>query len=400
MDGKRGWYVVLGTFLAMAITAGASMFVLPVMLEKIMDETKWSLTEISSSVTVFCLAAAVASPLAGQLVVKFGARPVMLGGIAIGALSSWLTAYVHVLWQFYAVVLLGAIGSVASTYVPVASVVARWFVKHRGIATGLAMLSIFIGAAAFTIGTNELLAHQTWREVYKLYAFAWLVAAVPTWIWVRNPDPAEENAYLASIDNHLTTQDDLTLQQALRTRSFWGLSIGDAITGLVFAVFNVHLVLYLTKDLGNADVAASAVGLLNLTQAGGTLLFGVLGDRFRLRPVFVSCYFFPFIAVPLLMIGGHPALAYAFALMAGIPGGGRNALFPVTLVYCFGESNIGAIYGLSNSFFMTGNAFAAVISAQIYERTGSTRAVYSVCMVLLVVSTILVSLIQRKPTKT
>lgn len=398
MDGKRGWLVVLGCFLTMAITAGASMFVMPVMLDAIIKDTGWSLGGVSAALTVWGVGAAVFSPICGLLIDKFGARRMMLFGIVVGSLTAWLTAHAASLWQLYAILLLAAIGNMSCTYVPVSSVVARWFVRRRSAATGIAMLSIFIGASVFLILTNELLKSFSWREVYQIVAMIWLLALVPTLLWVRYPQHDEEEVYLAQMGPAATTEGDLTLAAAVRTRSFWGLSIGDAITGLVFAVFNFHLPYFLTQDLGNADTAAFAAMLLNLATAGGTLLFGILGDRFPFRPLFVSCYFVPFLAVPLLMIGGNPWLAYSFSVFAGTPAGGRNALFPVSLVYCFGETHLGSIYGTSNSAFMLGNAFAPMISAAIYEATGKNSiAVYTVCMGLLVVSTGLVALIQRKP---
>jgi MFS family permease len=168
------------------------------------------------------------------------------------------------------------------------------------------------------------------------------------------------------------------------------------LTGLVFAVFNVHMVYYLTHDLGDEKIAAQAFAALNIALALGTLLFGLLGDKLPLRGVLVSCYFFPAVAMPLLIAGGPAALAFAFAFAAGMPGGGRNALFPVSLVFCFGETHLGAIYGLSNTLFMIGNAVGPALAALVYDNTGSTRLVYAACMGLLIVSAALVALIRRE----
>ena len=398
MDGRRGWLVVFGAFTALSMTSGVGLFVLPVLLDSIIADTGWTLTEVSAAVTVWGLAAAAFSPLCGMLIDKFGARSVMLVGIAIGAFTTYLASRVTALWQLYLVMLLMAIGAMSCTYIPVAAVVARWFVRHRGIATGVAMLAIFVGGATFPIVASNLLDNNTWREVYVIFAATLLVAAVPVALLVRNPPREEEAAYLASVRSLDHSAGDLTLRKAVRTRSFWGLSVGDMLTGLVFAVFNVHLIYYLTRDVGDEKLAAHAFAALNIALASGTLLFGLLGDRLPFRRVFVSCYFVPALAMPLLMIAGPAAaaLAFVFAFAAGTPGGGRNALFPVSLVYCFGETHLGAIYGLSNSLFMIGNAAGPILAALIYDNTGSTRLVYTGCMVLLVVSAALVALIRRE----
>jgi MFS family permease len=396
MDGRRGWWVVFGGFVTLAITSGITLFVLPVLLNEIITETHWSLTQVSAAVTVFGLSAAAISPLCGLVIDRLGARIVILFGVVLSAAATFLLGRVTQLWQLYAVMLLISVGSMSYTYIPVAAVVARWFVKHRGIATGVAMLAIFVGGASFPEISSNLLDTHTWRETYTILAGVILLAAVPTFIWVRNPPEDVEQAYLARVRSSDHTANDLTLRSALRTRSFWGLSVGDMLTGLVFAIFNLHLVFYLTQDLGDEKVAVRVFVALNLALAVGTLLFGLLGDKLPFRTVFVSCYLFPAIAIPLLLFGGPASLAFLFAIAAGTPGGGRNALFPVSLVYCFGETHLGAIYGLSNSLFMIGNAFGPALAAVIYDNTGSTRMVYFTCMALLVVSAALVALIRRE----
>ena len=76
-----------------------------------------------------------------------------------------------------------------------------------------------------------------------------------------------------------------------------------------------------------------------------------------------------------------------------------KALFPLALVRCFGASHMGAIYGLSNSFFLIGNAQGPFIGAYIYDTTGSARPVYALACVLFVVSTLLISLIRQEGRK-
>lgn len=399
MDGRRGWLVVFGTFVALAITSGIEMFVLPVTLGSIIEDTGWSLRQVSAAVTVWGLSAAAFSPVCGWLIDRLGARTMMLCGIVLSAAMTFLTGRVTELWQLYAVMVLFALGGVSCTYIPVAAVVARWFVKHRGLATGIAMLSIFVGGTVFPGVTNELLKEYSWREVYTIFGVLFLAAIVPTAIFVRNPGAAEEQAYLASVRSADHSAGDLALPDALGTRSFWGLSVGDMLTGVVFAVFNVHLIYYLTGDLGDKDTATAVFMSLNIALAMGTIVFGALGDRLPLRGVLVACYLFPVLAMPVLIYGssaGLAALAFAFALIAGFPGGGRNALFPVALVHCFGETHLGAIYGLSNAFFMVGNAAGPYLAAQLYENTGGSQSVYIGCLVLLVVSSALVALIRRE----
>lgn len=397
MDGKRGWWVVFGAFLALAISAGVSFFVLPVMLEKIMADTGWTLTEVSLGITLWCISAGVFSPVLGGLIDRFGARPVMAVGVLGVCGAAQVLPRTHTLPQFYGVlVVLGAAG-MACTYIPVAAVVARWFVKLRGIATGVAMLGLAAGGTVAPLITAELLKGRGWREAYPLLAMGILLAWIPIFLLVKNPSPEEEEAYAAQAGDGIDPAHDLTMRAAAGTRSFWGLTLGDALTGLIFSIFNNHLIFYLTSDLGSGDSATQVYSALQLCLGVGVLVFGPLADRLPMRAILSVCYGLPALATLLLLPPGMTmGLALGFAVVAGLAGGGRAALFPTALVHCFGETHLAMIFGLTNTFFMLGNAAGPVVGAQIYDATTSTRAVYAMCIATLAVSAGLVSLIRTE----
>jgi OFA family oxalate/formate antiporter-like MFS transporter len=401
MDGKQAWWVAFGAFLAITINAGIGFFVTPVMIERIMTEMDWSLTEISLGFTVWGLSAALFSPFCGQWIDRFGSRRMMLLGTGFAFFITLALSQITSLWQFYFLMFLAPFGIMSNTYIPAAAVVARWFVRHRGIATGLVMFGIGVGGSLLPLLTNQLLQVFDWRESYMWVALLQATALIPIALWIRSPDQTQ-SAATASTDGEATialVSRDLTLAQALKTRSFWGLSIGDAITGAVFTIFNVHLVYYLTKDFGSDDTATQVYSALQFCIGFGTLIFGPLADRFMLRKVMIFCYLLPALATGMLLPGGILWLAFLFAFLAGFPGGGRNALFPVALYSSFGETHMGSIYGFSNSFFMVGTAIGPFLAGLLYDSTGDTRIVYSCAIIALVVSTILVSIIkdERRP---
>lgn len=394
MEGKQGWWVVFGSFLALAITAGVGFFSMPVMLGSIIEDTGWSLKEISIGVTIWSLAAAVYSPLCGAMIERFGARRVMMFGTGLGACLTFLTGRVNSLNQFYAIMLISSVAGMSNTYMPVATVVSRWFVRRRGIATGIAMLGLGAGGATLSFIVGRLLAEHTWREIYPILAGILLLSWIPILIWIRDPDPEEEEAYTAEKGEGIDESRDLDLRAALRTRSFWGLSMGDTLTGFIFAIINFHLVYYLTADLENEKTATNVYSVLQICLALGTLVFGPLADRFSIRRVMFVCYLLPALATILLLPGEAAVLAFLFAIVGGMAGGGRSALFPVALVRCFGETHMAVIWGISNSFFMVGNALGPWVGGAVYERTENTQVIYIIWIVVMIVSAFLVSLIR------
>jgi MFS family permease len=399
MDGRRAWWVVVGGFLTITITSGIAFFVLPLMIQSFIEELGWSLTEISFGLTIWGLAAALFSPFLGQWIDRYGARRMMFLGTTFLFFITLLLGQITALWQFYVLMFLAPFGSMANTYIPVAAVVARWFVRHRGLATGIVMFGVGVGGAVVPLVTSTLLQNYGWRLSYTILAFILLLAFIPIILWIRNPTSEEVSLWKegdAGSSSQATMTEDMPLSAALKTRTFWGVSIGDALTGSIFAIFNIHLVYYLTQDFGSEEIPTLAYSTLNFCVGIGTLSFGLFADRFRLRSVMIVCYLLPALATILLMPKAIVLLVFAFAVIAGLAAGGRNALFPVALYSSFGETHMASIYGLSNSFFMIGNAFGPFLAGILYDATGNTKVIYGCAMFGLVVSTLLVSVIRNE----
>lgn len=77
MNHSYRWVIVATGGLLGCVAAGA-MFSLPVFLQPMARETGWSVTGISTAMTIGFLAMAMASMVWGGLSDRFGPRPVVL----------------------------------------------------------------------------------------------------------------------------------------------------------------------------------------------------------------------------------------------------------------------------------------------------------------------------------
>lgn len=399
---RSGWPVVAAGFVCLTVAAGIGFYVFPVFLGSVQEEFGWSLTSISGAVTLWGIVGAIFSPLCGRWIDSFGARKVMVFGVMCQFTATILLGSISSLWHLYALMALSSVGNICNTYIPVAAVIAKWFDKRRGTATGVAMLGLGAGGFTMPLLAGRLLESYSWRTGYFMLSFLVLGLLVPIILWIREPVGVRSaKVRVPERDDDAgqgekTVVADLTLRQALRTRSFWAISVGDAITGLVFAIFTVHLVYFLTES-GVAQGAATTVfAILLLCLSLGTAVFGLSADKVSLRGLMVFAYGLPALTTLLLLPSGIAVLPFLFAVLCGTCGGGRTALFPLALVRCFGASHMGAIYGLSNSFFLVGNALGPLIAGYLYDTTGSARPVYALACVLFVVSAVLISLMRRE----
>ena len=398
MDSKQGWWVVLGSLFALTVTAGVGFFSIPVLTSSILSEMGWSLKQFSFGTSLWAVSAAIFCPICGYCVERFGVRKVLIVGIISGAYVQHLFGQIQTLMQFYVVASLAPITIMCCTQIPIATLITHWFSeKNRGKATGLAMLGIGVGGGISPKLTAAFMEAHGWRGAMTDLGLVLLLALIPTLIWLRSPKGhATVHEELEHANDDPAIAKSLTLKEAIRTRTFWNMSIADMLFGAVFTTFNLQLILYLTKDTGNEVLATNVLSMYLLFMSFGTLLFGWLGDVLPFKRVIVSAYFLPALAILFLLLPPTPVFLYTFAILTGLAGGGRIALIPVALARCMGQVHLAEIFGLSNTLFMIGNAVGPIIAASIFDATSNTTIIYCMFIAMLCFCTVLISTMRKE----
>src|SRR5579871_5200418 len=103
------WVMVAAGGLLGCVAIGG-MFSLPVLLQPIARDTGWSVTGVSSAMTIGFLAMALTSMMWGTLSDRFGPLPVVLAGSTVIAVSLALASQATSLlaFQFFFGVMIGA----------------------------------------------------------------------------------------------------------------------------------------------------------------------------------------------------------------------------------------------------------------------------------------------------
>ena len=126
-------------------------------------------------------------------------------------------------------------------------------------------------------------------------------------------------------------QRDFTAREAMRTHSFWLISLGHALALLTVSAVMVHLIAHLTESLDySVAEAGGVVALLTGFMMLGQLSGGYLGDRFNKRLICAICMVAH--AAGLLLVtfaGSFPQpvlLVLAFTVLHGLAWGTRGPL--------------------------------------------------------------------------
>lgn len=210
------WVIVAAGGLLGCVAVGG-MFSLPVFLQPIAKDTGWSVTGISSAMTVGFLAMALTSMAWGTLTDRFGPLPVVLTGSIVLTLSLFAASHATSLIVFQIVfgLLVGA--SCAAIFAPMMATVTGWFDTNRSLAVSL--VSAGMGMAPMTMSPLAawLVSGHDWRTSMQIIALVVGAIMIPVSFLVRRP-PALAQAAVAPGEG--AAQAEMSMGDALRSPQF------------------------------------------------------------------------------------------------------------------------------------------------------------------------------------
>ena len=139
---------------------------------------------------------------------------------------------------------------------------------------------------------------------------------------------------------------NFTARQALRTRAFWFLAMGNATAVAAFGSVSVHFVVYSHDPLDlSLRAIAFVIPLLGVSAVVGLLGGGYLADRTNKRPLIACALLGLAIGVMALALASAYWMLIVFAALAGIGSGALRPTLLAMLADYFGGKAIGTIMG-------------------------------------------------------
>src|ERR1700736_802749 len=284
-DSRYCWVIVAAGGLLGCVAIGG-MFSLPVFLQPVVRDTGWSVTGVSSAMTIGFLAMACTSMIWGTLSDRLGPRPVVLTGSIVLAASLALASLATSLVAFQFVFGLMVGGSISAIFAPMMAAVTGWFDTHRGLAVSL--VSAGMGMAPMTMSplVAWLVSNHDWRTSMQIVAVVVAAIMIPVSLLVRRA-PALEAAYSASAGDS-ASQPEMSLAQALRSPQFIILLLTNFFCCATHSGPIIHTVSYAISCGIPLIAAVTIYSVEGLAGLGGRIAFGLLGDRFGAKRVLVS----------------------------------------------------------------------------------------------------------------
>ena len=398
-----GWLIVAITFAAAALTIGSSNYAFGLFVEPLERNFGWERISISASLS-FMAVGSIAAPFLGRLMDRYGARPMMVGALAIFGLSFVLRPLMSQLWHWYALSFLQFVIFSGATSLPAGRLVGIWFRESRGRVMGITLMGNNFGGFTVPIIVGFVITAANWQAGFVVigviaFVFAFLALMIvhehPVRI-VKNPGGAGTTGVRADTTADATLQ-GWTVGQALRTRVFYAMTLAVMLGSFTYTTLLAHVSAHLNAEGMSENIVPLALSLLAAFGMGGKLVFGYLAERITARRALMASLSGQIVFILLIVWYPESPLVWVWVPLFGLHMGAFGALVPLLTQENFGLRYFGSISGLSSMLTVVPYALGPLLAGASFDREGSYGPAFILVAVLFGIAVI--ALTQARQTR-
>jgi sugar phosphate permease len=384
-----GLWVVAGCFVLLFLFAGAGFYSFSIFIKPLEDEFGWSRSAISFAMSLYMILHGVTGPFVGHAVEAYGPKKVMTLFAALSGAAFILVSFTSSLWNFYLAYALLSLATTGIGFIPVSSVLARWFVRRRGTAIGFAMVGISAGGLVMAPLVEFIISQFDWRTAFVFLGLLVWLLALPVTLFVMKGSPAEIGllpdgdepgggatrepqappAHAGSTS--AAAEEGWPLRAAVRTRPFFWIATTFFLGPVAQMGMLQHQVPLIVEAGLSESVAATALGFTAGLGGLGKLCFGRISEVLPFRYAIMLCFGLQALGVLVLFNAESIAMVWIYVTIFGFAMGGVIVLLPLVVGHFFGLAAFGVIMGTLSLILALGNASGALISGLIYDFFGS-----------------------------
>ncbi|KQW64908.1 MFS transporter [Variovorax sp. Root411] len=332
-------------------------------------EFGWGRGEASLSYAMSMLGLALASPIVGRLMDRFGVKRVigasiLLFGISVAGMAlqngqrgPWITLSFIV-----------GVSGAATSVLGYLAILPQWFDRRLGLAVGIAMCGLGLGAIAMPAISHAAISAFGWRAAYVLLGAGSLMLSLPAWLLLKE-NRAPSSRETTSHFNPSETRAGLSA--ALRSYRLWAIFSMFVLASAATLSFGPHLPSMLIGKGFTVVEAARSASMVGVGLLIGRLATGVLIDR--IHAPYVACGFFLAGALGCYLIRTSEtyALLMGSCFLIGLAIGAEGDMIAYLVRSYFDLASFGTLFGIAFSGYAVGAVVGPIAVGVVFDRTSS-----------------------------
>ncbi len=386
-----GWWVVLAGTAIGALGGGILAYGFTTFFLPLQQELGLTRMVYSAIVAVGRVEGSTIAPIQGWLIDRFGVRKMMLIGLLMFSsgfiLMYWMNSLLYFILVFVGLISLGhSTGFIRGSF----ALANKWFIRQRSKATGVVSTAFGIGGAVLVPILGWLIIQYGWRTAAVLAGVATLVIGLPILFVIRStpedkgllPDGDEvETKEVAGKSSGAAGEVSFTLKEALKTPTFWVLSLGSNLRFFVIGAIWVHMIPLLVWKGLDEQAAANAMGIILLCTIPSRIGFGWLGDIYPKSRLLALCCLIGAVALIIALTAQSLWQVYLFGIIWALGYGVAPLKVSIVGEY-FGRKNFATIQGALSFSFIAGTLTGPIFAGYIYDTTQSYQVTLITSIVL------------------
>lgn len=380
-----GYIIVIAAFVIQILTWGVynsyGIFFTP-----LLGDLEWSRATISGALSLAQFLIGFGAIFFGNLNDRFGPRILIIFCGMTAGIGYFLMSQVQNVWQLYLFQgLIIGIG-LSGTDVILLSTVARWFVKRRGLMSGVVKIGTGVGTMLMPLMITWLIAGHEWRTTYSIIGVTIFVVIILIALTLRR-DPAgmkllPDGEKVTDIADVKLTETGYSLRQALRIRQFWLLSLAYFTIFFCTVAIISHFAPYVV-ELGESETfGAVMISIIGGVSIIGRFVMGIANDRKGSKWSLSICSLVFVAGFIWFQFADEAWMLILFAVIYGFCHGGFYTLVSPAVAEFFGMRSHGTIFGLVVFFGSLGGSLGPLIIGNMFDRFDNYQASFLLVLAL------------------
>ena len=394
-----GWWLVAAYLVVAVVSWSLGTFGMGVYIHALSVHAGFSISLVSSAVTVSYVVTAAALGVVGTATVRYGPRRIIaLGGIMLGAVVACVPWCVEA-WQVFLLMVFMGLGRSLLSTTTISTGLAPWFERHQGRAISMALLGASVGGI---VGTPLLfggIAAFGFKTALLLAGASSIVLLIPIALFVLKSRPQEMGLHPDGETPGGTRRPASarwTRAGAFRTLRFQTQLVAFGLGMMVQIAFLSHHVSITVGTLGEQG-AALAVSAAAMSAFAGRILLARYSDQVDVRLTAALVLVVAAGSLAGMAIFDGPTGLMVCSVAYGLTIGNMTTLSPIIVRREFGAESFGAVYGVAGSLIGFAMAGGPGLFGAIRDATGSYSPALLLAAGLNLVAALVIDWGRRRP---